>query len=104
MSIPLSDALCELRKEIEKAQAAGECHALKFAVKSIEVELSVGFEMNAEAHIGASKWIPIVDVDAAGQARRETLHKVRLELTIESSGSAVSNLISDQGGPKPKRD
>jgi hypothetical protein len=60
--VRLADAITELRAEISRARQEGQGKDVRFAAKSIEVELSFEFGLTAEASAGVAKWIPFVDL------------------------------------------
>src|SRR4051812_17407 len=60
--IRLADAIAELRAEISRARRTGEGQEVRFAAKTIELELSMDFGWSAEVSGGVSKWIPLVDL------------------------------------------
>jgi hypothetical protein len=99
----LADAIAELRAEISHARQKGEGKDVRFAAKSIEVELSIDFGWTAEATAGVSKWIPFVDLSAKGGGSEKSLHKVKLILEIDTGGEPSKRRIIDSSGPAPVR-
>ena len=101
--IHLADAIAELRAEISRAMREGEGKDVRFAAKTIEVELSVDFSWTAEVSGGVSKWIPFVDLAAKGSGGEKSLHKIKLTLEIDTGGDPSRERISDDAGPAPKK-
>jgi hypothetical protein len=99
--IRLADAIAELRAEISHARQAGTGKDVRFSAKTIEVELSIDFELSAEANASVSKWIPFIDVGAKAKGGQKSLHKIKLTLEIDNGGTPSNNLITDAKGPKP---
>jgi hypothetical protein len=97
----LADALAELRSEISRARQEGAGKDVRFAAKTIEVELSIDFGWTAEAHAGVSKLIPFVDLGVKAAGNEKSLHKIKMTLEIDNEGKSSSNLITDSGGPAP---
>jgi Trypsin-co-occurring domain 2 len=99
--IHLSDAIAELRAEISRAMREGEGKDVRFAAKTIEVELSLDFQWTAEVSGGVSKWIPFVDLAAKGSGGEKSLHKIKLALEIDTGGDPSKGRITDNAGPAP---
>ena len=99
--ISLADAIAELRGELSKAQQEGEGKDIRFAAKSIEVELSLDFGWAAEGTAGVAKWIPFVDLEASGSGSQQSRHRVKLLLEIDTDGNPSRRLINDVTGPAP---
>jgi hypothetical protein len=97
----LADAIAELRAEISRARKEGEGKDVRFAAKTIEVELSLDFSWTAEVSGGVSKWIPFVDLAAKGSGGEKSLHKIKLALEIDTRGDPSAGRISDSAGPAP---
>jgi hypothetical protein len=99
--VRLADAIAELRAEISSAHREGEGKDVRFAAKSIEVELSFEFGLTAEVSAGVPKWIPFVDLGMKGSGSGKSLHKVKLTLEIDTQGDPSKGLIGDEDGPAP---
>lgn len=97
----LADAIAELRAEISRARQEGDGKDVRFAAKTIEVELSVDFGWSAEAIAGTPKWIPFVDISAKGGGSERSLHKVKLTFEIDTGGDPSKSRITDPDGPAP---
>jgi hypothetical protein len=102
--VRLADAIKELRVEISRARQEGQGQDVRFRAKSIEVELSIDFEMSGEGSAGVPKWIPFVDVSVKGSAKRSSAHKIVIKLEIDETGNPAGNLIGDPTGPGPTVD
>jgi hypothetical protein len=100
--IRLADAIAELRAEISQARREGEGKDVRFAMKAIEVELSVDFGWTAEGTAGVSKWIPFVDLGVKGSGNEKSLHKVKLTLEVDTGGDPSKGRITNPKGPAPK--
>ena len=98
--VRLSDAIAELRAEIERAKLEGEGKLVRFAAKEISVELSLEFGLTAEIKAGVSKWIPFVDISGKAGGSDKSVHKITLTLEIDPS-VGTGGRIADSGGPKP---
>lgn len=100
-NIRLADAIAELRAEISRARQEGGGKDVRFAAKTIEVELSLDFGWDAEITAGVSKWIPFVDLSGKGSGNEKSLHKIKLTLEIDTSGDPSNGRITDDSGPAP---
>jgi hypothetical protein len=96
----LADAIAQLREQISLARQEGEGKDVRFAAKTIEVELSLEFGVSGEVKAGVPKWIPFVEIGAKAGGSQKSLNKVKLTLEIDSAGQPSKNLISDDKGPE----
>jgi hypothetical protein len=76
--IPLAKAIQDLRAELLDALREGRGKELRFKLKPIELELSVGMTWTGEAHGGVKFWI--VDLGAKGEGEQARMHKLKLVL------------------------
>ena len=102
--VRLADAIKELRAEISRARQEGQGQDVRFRAKSIEVALSIDFELSGEGSGKLSKWIPFVDVSVKGAAKTKSAHKIVIKLEIDEAGNPAGNLIGDPTGPGPTLD
>ncbi len=77
--ITLAHAIRELRAQLAEAAVEGEKAAIRFVPKSVEVELGITFEAEAEAG-GGFKLFSLIDLSAKAKAGQESTHKVKLTL------------------------
>ena len=83
--VDLSEALKQLRHQLEEAQQEGSDKAIRFLTKSIEVELSIAFKNEVEGGVGVNAWF--VDLSGKGKVGSETGHKLTLTLEpVDRSG------------------
>jgi hypothetical protein len=81
MSIPLSEAIAQLRDELRKAVLERDDQDIIFTPKGIELELGVTLETEAKAG-GGFKLLALVDLSAEAKASRSSAHKVKLILDV----------------------
>lgn len=76
--VTVAEAIKQLRAQLAEAQREGAGKDLRFAVKSVEVELAVVLKNEVEGGAGVKAWF----VEASGKAKGadETTHKVKLLL------------------------
>lgn len=77
-NVELSDAIRNLRMQLEAAQLEGTEKKLRFLPKSVEVELTIVFKGEAEGSAGVKAWV--LDVSGKAKASKETSHKIKLVL------------------------
>jgi Trypsin-co-occurring domain 2 len=77
--ISLEDAIKDLRTQLQNAAAKGEDAAIRFVAKSVEVELSIVINREAEVKAGAKLW-SIFDFSGSVKGGDENTHKVKLTL------------------------
>jgi hypothetical protein len=82
--VTLAQAIRELRWQLVEAATEGEGSPIRFVPKSVEVELSITFDVEAEAG-GGFKLLSLIDLSAKAKAGKESSHKVKL--TLEPVGS-----------------
>ena len=86
--IRLSEALAYLRDEIQTAINDGSGKVTRFRAKSIELELSVTFGLDAKGTGGLKVWV--FELGGTSSVKRDEIQ--RLKLTLELEGNP---LISD---------
>jgi hypothetical protein len=93
-NVTVADAIKQLRAQLEDAQREGVGKDLRFAARSVEVELAIVFKTETEGGAGVKAWF--LDVSGKTKAADETTHKVKL--VLEPVGAdGKSTLISDRG-------
>ncbi len=97
MSIPLSDAIAQLRDELRKAVAdAGRTEQnIIFTPKEIELELGVTFEAEAKTG-GGFKLLALVDLSAEAKASRSSAHTVKLKLDVTDRAGKPIKVVSTE--------
>ena len=76
--VTVAEAIKQLRAQLAEAQREGSGKDLRFAIKSVEVELAVVLKSEIEGGAGVKAWF----VEASGKTKGadETTHKVKLVL------------------------
>ena len=77
--VTLSDALVNLRKDLQNAQEKAEGEGLRFRVEDIEVEFQVTTATEGAGEVGADFWV--LKMKTGGKKTDGQSHKVRLRLT-----------------------
>jgi hypothetical protein len=81
-SIPdvrLSDAIGQVRSELERATEGGKDSKLAFRPGPVELEFQVAFEATAAADAGVRVWV--ISAGARGEATRSASHRLKVTLT-----------------------
>jgi Trypsin-co-occurring domain 2 len=92
-NVTVTEAVKQLRVQLEAAQQEGAGKALRFLARSVEVELSIVFKSETEGGAGVKAWF--LDVSGKAKASDETTHKVKLMLEpVGPDGKPT--LMSDQ--------
>jgi Trypsin-co-occurring domain 2 len=94
MQIPLADAIQQLRDELRKAILEGQDKDIVFTPNGIDIELSVSFKAEATAK-GSFKLLAFLDLSAEAQASRESLHKIKLSLSVADKNGRPIKVRSD---------
>jgi hypothetical protein len=76
--VTVTEAIKQLRAQIEEAQREGVSKGLHFVAKSIEIELGIVFKSEVEGKAGVKAWF--LDVSGRTTGADETTHKVKLVL------------------------
>jgi hypothetical protein len=92
--VTLVEAIRELRAQLVQAAKEGEGAALRFVPKSVEVELGITFDVEAEAG-GGFKLFSLVSLSGKAKAGEETTNKVKLTLDLVGR-DGTSVLIRDR--------
>jgi len=91
--VTLAQAIRELRAQLVEAASEGEKTEIRFIPKSVDVELGITFNVEAEAG-GGFKLFSLIDLSGKATAGNESAHKVKL--TLEPVGrNREPVLISD---------
>ena len=101
--LPLSQALNSLRDELMAAVDRGGDSWLRFAVKSVELELHVVATTGGEGKAGAGFW-RVVTVGGSVSRSSEALHRVVLTLEPLRAGAEGPSelLVGDEGAWQPR--
>jgi hypothetical protein len=94
MQIPIAMAIEQLRDQLREAILEGRDKDVVFTPNGIEVELSLGFKTEATAK-GGFKLLAFVDVSAEAKASRESLHKIKLSLSVADKNGQPVRIRSD---------
>lgn len=92
--VTLAQAIRELREQIVKAMAEGKGEAVRFVAKSIELELGITFQVEAEAGAGF-KLLSLIDLSGKAKAGDENTHTVKLTLIPVGPDGKEPVLVSD---------
>ena len=97
--IKLVDAIAQLRRELYKANKAGEQEELKLEIEAIDVEFEV--ELAKQGEVGAEFGFNVVVADAklhaGGDIASKQSHRVRLHLKPTMNGRSAQ--IEDKTEP-----
>ncbi|MBV9481760.1 MAG: hypothetical protein JO249_13545 [Acidobacteria bacterium] len=92
-SIPLAEAIADLRAELLDAVSEGQGKDLHFGLKPIELELSLAVTKEGGATGKVKFWV--VELGADGKYQNEVMHKLKLVLEprgIDGREFQVSNV------------
>jgi len=78
-NVTLAEAIGELRKQILVAVSEGANQPIRFMPETVEVELSINFNVEAEAG-GGFKLLSLVDLSAKTKVGDQSTHKVKMVL------------------------
>lgn len=98
MQIPLAEAIQQLRDELREAILEGKDKDIVFTPNGIDIELAVTFSAEAKAG-GGFKLLAFLDLSAEAKAGRESLHKIKLSLSVADKNGQPIKVRSD-GVPK----
>jgi hypothetical protein len=101
--LPLSEALDSLRDELMRAVDRAGGSWLRFAVKSIELELHVVAVTSGEVRVGSGLW-RVVTVGGAATRSSEAMHRIALTLEPRagSEGESAEVLVGEDGAWRPQ--
>jgi NTP-dependent ternary system trypsin peptidase co-occuring protein len=77
--VTIAQAVRELRAQLAEAAAEGEGTEVRFVPTSVEVELGITFDVEAEAG-GGFKLFSLIDLSGKAKTGNESTHKVKLTL------------------------
>lgn len=77
--VRLSDAIGQVRSELERATEGGKDSALAFRAGPVELEFQVAFEATAAADAGVRVWV--ISAGAKGEVSRSASHRLKVTLT-----------------------
>jgi hypothetical protein len=77
--VGLSDAIGQVRAELERAIQAGRESPVAFRAGPVELEFQVAFEATASVDGGVRVWV--LSAGAKGEATRSTSHRLKVTLT-----------------------
>ena len=98
MEIPITDAIQQLRDQLREAVLEGKDKDIVFTPNGIELELSVSFKAEATAK-GGFMLLAFLDPSAEAKASRESLHKIKLSLSVADKNGAPLKIRSDTVRP-----
>jgi hypothetical protein len=77
--VRLSDAIGQVRSELERATEGGKDSAIAFRAGPVELEFQVAFEATAAADAGVRVWV--ISAGAKGEVSRSASHRLKVTLT-----------------------
>jgi len=101
--IGLADAIAGLRSELSRARLESQGQDIRFDVDKIDVELSIDFGLEREAH-GGFKLFSFVNLGGKAGDSTKTGHKVKLSLSVHADGSESEPFRISGRGPAPELD
>ncbi|MFO1036166.1 MAG: trypco2 family protein [Geminicoccaceae bacterium] len=97
-SIPLAEAIKDLRAELLEAMREGADKGLRFRLKPVELELNLS--MSREGGAGGKVKFWVVELGADGKLQQATTH--RLKLILEPRGPGGKEVdVSDADAERP---
>lgn len=75
----VAQAIRELRAQLEEAATESQGSGIRFVPKSVEIELGIVFNVEAEAG-GGFKLLSLVDISGKAKAADQSTHKMKLTL------------------------
>jgi hypothetical protein len=85
-AVPLSDAIADLRAELQQAIASGEGEELRFELGSVVLELEVTLSTSGGANVRGGLWT-VVTAGASADHSRGSVHRLTLTLTPRLAGA-----------------
>jgi hypothetical protein len=94
VQIPITTAIEQLRDQLREAILEGKDKDVVFTPQGIDIELSVAFKAEVAAK-GGLKLLAFLDLSAETKASRESLHKIKLSLSVADKNGQTLKLRSD---------
>jgi hypothetical protein len=94
VQIPIANAIEQLRDQLREAILEGKDKDIVFTPNGIDLELSVSFKAEATAK-GGFKLLAFLDLSAEAKASRESLHKIKLSLSVADKHGQPLKIRSD---------
>lgn len=89
MRVSLAEAIRQLRDELRGAILEGQGQQIIFTPQSIELELAITFGTELKAG-GGLKLLAFLDLSAEGKQSSETIHKIKLSLSVaDENGNPI---------------
>jgi hypothetical protein len=98
-SIPLANAIEDLRAELLAALREGAGKELQFRLKPIELELKLAVTKQVGGNAGVKFWV--VDLGSKGSYDNATTHALKLTLEPVGSDGSSEVVISQTGVARP---
>jgi Trypsin-co-occurring domain 2 len=99
--VSLAEAIAGLRAELSRARLDSQGQDIRFDVDKVEVELSIDFGLETEAH-GGFKLFSFVDLGGKVTDSTKTGHKVKLSLSVHPDGRPSEPFRIAGKGPAPE--
>jgi Trypsin-co-occurring domain 2 len=94
MDIPLADAIAQLRDQLREAILEGDGKDIVFTPNGVDLELSVAFKAETTVK-GGFRLLAFLDLSAEAKAGRESLHKIKLSLSVADKNGKPLKIRSD---------
>ncbi len=98
MQIPIASAIDQLRDQLREAILEKKDRDIVFTPNSIELELSVTFKAEATAK-GGLALLAFLNLSAEAQTSGESLHKIKLSLSVADKNGNTVKIRSDDVPP-----
>lgn len=101
-AVPLSDAIADLRAELQRAIAAGEGEELRLELDSVVLELEVTLTTSGGGNVRVGLW-SVVTAGASADHARGSVHRLTLTLTprLDSAPQKKVRVGDEIGGLPP---
>jgi len=100
-AVPLSDAIADLRTELQQAIAAGQGEELRFELGPVVLELEVTLTTSAGGDVRVGLW-SVLTAGASADHSRGSVHRLTLTLTPRlDSAPQKEVLVADAPGGLP---
>ncbi|MBF0187019.1 MAG: hypothetical protein HQL50_03745 [Magnetococcales bacterium] len=96
-SLPLAEAIKELRAELNQARTEGQDEAIRFTVEEVEITLQVVAAKEGNTKAGFK--VPVIDLDvgAGGKLSNTKTHTLRLKMSVsDRNASQAAPVDGDQ--------